>query len=150
MLGFFQGYKKYKSVFTKGISLKDAPGPEESAIATDGKQLPPGLQKPEDKAFLERIQAIVLEHLDKTEFDVKMLSKMIGLSETQLHRRLTALTGLSTGRYIYSIRLQEAKQRIEQTNLTISEIAYQTGFSDPAYFTRLFTKMFKYPPSHFR
>ena len=92
----------------------------------------------------------MLEHIDKPAFDAKILSKMVGLSNTQLHRRLTALTGLSTGRYIYSIRLQEAKQRIEQTNLTISEIAYQTGFSDPAYFTRLFTKMFKYPPSHFR
>lgn len=150
LLGFFQGYKKYKNILAKGLSRSNTSPVAEEPVVREEEQAPPLLQKPEDVAFLERLEAIVLEHIDKPAFDAKILSKMVGLSNTQLHRRLTALTGLSTGRYIYSIRLQEAKQRIEQTNLTISEIAYQTGFSDPAYFTRLFTKMFKYPPSHFR
>jgi AraC-like DNA-binding protein len=150
LLGFFQGYKKYKNILVKGLPWSNTSPVAEDPVVREEEQVLPLLQKPEDVAFLERLQAIVLEHLDKPKFNAEMLSKLVGLSVTQLHRRLTALTGLSTGRYIYSIRLQEAKQRIEQTNLTISEIAYQTGFSDPAYFTRLFTKMFQYPPSHFR
>lgn len=153
LLGFFQGYKKYKNVLIKGFSSKKPAPSAEDALEREEEltpETPEVLQNPEDVAFLEKLQSIVLEHLDKPKFNAEMLSKLVGLSMTQLHRRLTTLTGLSTGRYIYSIRLQEAKQRIEQTNLTISEIAYQTGFSDPAYFTRLFTKMFKYPPSYFR
>ena len=105
---------------------------------------------PEDQAFLEELERIVLEHLEDLDFDANTLCKAAGVSSSKLHRKLTALTGLSAGRYIYRIRLEEARQRILNTNLTIAEIAYQTGFSDPAYFTRLFTKMFDRTPSSFR
>ncbi len=105
---------------------------------------------PEDKAFLEELERIVLEHLEDLDFDANTLCKAAGVSSSKLHRKLTALTGLSAGRYIYRIRLEEARQRILNTNLTIAEIAYQTGFSGPAYFPRLFTKMFDRTPSSFR
>jgi AraC-like DNA-binding protein len=105
---------------------------------------------PADQAFLEQLERIVLEHLEDLDFDTKMFYKAAGVSSSKLHRKLTALTGFSAGRYIYRIRLEEARQRIINTNLTIAEVAYQTGFSDPAYFTRLFTKMFDRTPSSFR
>jgi AraC-like DNA-binding protein len=108
------------------------------------------MPKQDDSAFLERLEGLVLQHLEDVEFDAEALGKAVGLSTSQLHRRLTTLTGLSSGRYIYSVRLREAMRRIVQTKLTISEIAYQTGFSDPAYFTRLFTRTYQHPPSYFR
>ena len=156
LLGSFMGYKKYKNTFTKVLPWKNTLPSDEPGIggAIDEEYLPPptilSSVNQEDALFLERLQVIILEHLDDLEFDARVLGKAAGLSNTQLHRRLTALTGLSAGRYIYSIRLKEAKKRIEQTNLTIAEIAYQTGFNDPAYFTRLFSRMFKVPPKHFR
>ena len=156
LLGSFMGYKKYKNNFTKVLPWKNTIPSDEPGIggAIDEEYLPPptilSSVNQEDALFLERLQVIILEHLDDLEFDARVLGKAAGLSNTQLHRRLTALTGLSAGRYIYSIRLKEAKKRIEQTNLTIAEIAYQTGFNDPAYFTRLFSRMFKVPPKHFR
>lgn len=110
----------------------------------------PAALKPEDVRFVENLERTVLNHLDDLSFDANALCKAAGLSHSHLHRRLSALTGLSVGRYIHSIRLKEAMQRILHTNLTIAEIAYQTGFSDPAYFTRLFTKMYQHPPSSFR
>ena len=119
----------------------------EKRVEAEGKVL---LQKQEDVAFLERLENLVRLHMGNAEFDASALSKAIGISPSQLHRRITTLTGLSTGRYIYSVRLKEAMVQIVSTNMTISEIAYRTGFADPAYFTRLFTKMYQHPPSYFR
>ncbi len=69
------------------------------------------------------------------------------MSRTQLHTKLKEITGMSTTEFVHTIRLTEAKKLLEEGRLTVSEIAYQVGFSDPAYFSRSFKKMFKRSPS---
>ena len=104
----------------------------------------------QSQAFLTMVQHVILEHLDNSELDGKTLGKIIGMSPSQLYRKLNVLTGSSTGRYIHQIRLQEAQKLLGKKELSISDIAYMTGFVDPAYFTRLFTKAFGGSPKSFR
>jgi AraC-like DNA-binding protein len=63
---------------------------------------------------------------------------------------MTALTGESVGKFVRSIRLSKAKELLKNSELTISEIAYETGFSEPGYFTKTFSKEFNMTPSEYR
>ncbi|MBK9013648.1 MAG: helix-turn-helix transcriptional regulator [Saprospiraceae bacterium] len=75
---------------------------------------------------------------------------MLTMSRAQLHRKLTALTGMSATHFIRLVRLRRAKELLLTTNLSISEIAYEVGFRDPNYFSRTFTEEFGTPPSETR
>jgi signal transduction histidine kinase/ligand-binding sensor domain-containing protein/DNA-binding response OmpR family regulator len=107
---------------------------------------PPTVQDP----FLEKLWAAVDAHLDRSDFDVPFLCREIGMSRTQLHRKVTALTGESITKFIHTVRFATATRLLAQTQLTISEVAYECGFSDPGYFTKLFSKEFGKTPTEFR
>jgi len=72
------------------------------------------------------------------------------MSRTQVHRKLKALTNLSASLFIRQVRLQKALVLLQQTELTVSEIAYQVGFSSPNYFTRCFAEQFAQTPTDVR
>ena len=72
------------------------------------------------------------------------------MSHSQLHRKISALTGYSTIKFIRFVRLTKAKKMLINTHEQISSIAYDTGFSDPDYFSRVFRKEFGLSPSEFR
>ena len=97
--------------------------------------------------FLDKITKVLLSNLSDDTFGINEICKEIGVSRTQLHRKLKALTGLSTSIFIREARLYEGYKLIKNSELSISEIAYSIGFSDPNYFTKLFTEKFKTPPS---
>jgi signal transduction histidine kinase/DNA-binding response OmpR family regulator/ligand-binding sensor domain-containing protein len=99
-----------------------------------------------DDAFLKKILAAVEEHLDEEEFHIDELSNSIGMSRTQLHRKLTALTNMSPGEFIRYIRLLRAMELLQKDTGTVSEIAYQVGFHDPSYFSKCFHKQFGKSP----
>ena len=108
-----------------------------------------GTEKTEH-SFVTKTQTIIKAHLDDNTFTVKQLCKEIGISHPQLHRKLTALTGYSANKFIKHIRLNRAKSLLLETEETITEIAYATGFSDPDYFGRVFKQEFGQTPSDFR
>ena len=81
------------------------------------------------------------------EFSIEEFSKEVGMSRHHLHKKLKALVGKSPSQYVRSVRLHRAKELIEEENGNISEIAYNVGFSSPAYFSRCFKTEFGYPPS---
>ena len=99
-----------------------------------------------EKSFLERFTAIVDSHISEEDFGVEEMLKQIGMSRTQLHRKLKAVTGLSAGNLIRVIKLQRGMELLQQNQFTISEVAYHVGFSSPSYFTESFHKHFGYPP----
>jgi len=105
---------------------------------------------PQEDAFVTQLKTFVLDNLDNTELSVEDLCKEIMLSHSQLHRKLTALTGLSTNAFIRHIRLKEAKELLKNPALSVTAIAYDTGFNDPSYFGRVFKKEFGLTPSKFR
>ena len=103
-----------------------------------------------DQAFLQRVRAAVEHHLDDGEFSVESLSTEVGMSRTQLHRKLKALTGQAASDFIRSTRLHRAHALLQAQVATVSEVAYQVGFNNPAHFSTSFSKQFGYTPSEVR
>jgi len=102
-----------------------------------------------DKKFLHKISKIVEEHLDKEEISVEELSGMIGLSRVHLYRKVKKLTGLSVSEFVRSIKLRLSLDLIKNSGKSISEIAYEVGFSSPSYFTKCFKEQFGISPTEF-
>jgi signal transduction histidine kinase/ligand-binding sensor domain-containing protein/DNA-binding response OmpR family regulator len=99
-----------------------------------------------EDAFLVKATQLIIDHLSDPEFDVEDLEKGLDMSKMQLYRKLKNLTSLAGNEFIRSIRLQQAKVLLEAGSLNISEVAYQVGFNDPAYFTRAFKKQYGRTP----
>ncbi len=97
--------------------------------------------------FLENVIHVINKHIDNEYFGVEMLCKEIGVSERQLQRKIKAIVKKSPNQLISSMRLNLAKELIRNTQFTISEIAFKTGFSDPSYFSKCFKKEFSMCPS---
>lgn len=119
-----------------------------ASLNPEGKPETP-TEKQED-AFLKKLRAIVDAHLDREDFGIGELCRELGVSRTQLHRKLKALTNKSTSQVIRMIRMQEAKKLLLNENMNISEIAYAVGYGNPSHFTQEFTKEFGEAPSFFR
>lgn len=100
--------------------------------------------------FLRKAQQIIEAHLQNPDFSVQDLCRELAVSHSQLHRRLTERTGLSASKFIRSIRLQKATELLRNPDLTVTAIAYDTGFKDPDYFYRVFKKEFGMTPGEFR
>lgn len=103
-----------------------------------------------ENEFLKEIKALILEELTNPELNVDKVCETLHMSRTQLHRKIKALTNKSITAYIRSFRLQRAKELIQKSNLTIQQIAFETGFSDSSYFHRSFVKEFNKKPTDFR
>ncbi|MEL6252409.1 MAG: hybrid sensor histidine kinase/response regulator transcription factor [Bacteroidota bacterium] len=104
----------------------------------------------QDDEFILQLKRVVEEHLDEEDFKVVDLCREMGLSRTQLHQKIKALTGRPTSHFVRSIRLHKARTMLQNANLNISEIAYSVGFSDPRYFSRTYAEEFGETPSRTR
>ncbi len=102
-----------------------------------------------EEAFLLRVVDSIKKHLLDEDFSVDQLAREVGMSRSQLHRKLVALTDLSATEFIGSYRLNLAKNKIENHAGSISEIAYEVGFNSPSYFSKAFKKKFGISPSEF-
>ena len=103
-----------------------------------------------EEAFIIQLKKIILNHLDDDQFGVSNLASEIGLSRSQLLRKVKFLTGISANQLINNIRLEEAAKKIKESDCTASEIAYQVGFSSPSYFNKCFLKLFGCTPGEFK
>jgi transcriptional regulator GlxA family with amidase domain len=102
-----------------------------------------------DKEFLEKAIAFIVEHIQDTQLGVDSLADNFNMSKMQLYRKLKALTGQSVVEFVRGIRLKEALKLMETQRHTLSEIAYQTGFSSASYFTRCFKDQYGKAPSEY-
>ncbi|GJM31602.1 MAG: hypothetical protein DHS20C18_06030 [Saprospiraceae bacterium] len=102
---------------------------------------------PLEEAFLTRLVAIIEENMDNEDFSIEEMSKSIGMSRSQLHRKLKALTDQSPSVFLRTLRLQRAHKLLQQKAGNISEIAFEVGIPNLAYFSRSFSRQFGYPPS---
>jgi YesN/AraC family two-component response regulator len=103
-----------------------------------------------EQAFLQKAMEIVERHMNDDEFGVDDFSREIGLSRTQLHRKLVALTDCSARDFLRRLRLERASDLLHRNAGTVSEIAYQVGFRDPSHFARCFRKQFGVAPGAVR
>ena len=100
-------------------------------------------------AFLQKAREVILEHLSDPRFSVDSLCRSLAMSQPQLHRKLTALTGKNATLFIRSVRLAKAKELLRAGTMTVSEVAYAVGFNDPKYFSRVFAEEFGVSPSKY-
>ncbi|MFG6687501.1 two-component regulator propeller domain-containing protein [Mariniflexile sp. HNIBRBA6329] len=99
--------------------------------------------------FLKRVQTVLDEHITNATFTSEAFGELMGMSRTQLHRKLHAIVGMSTSEFIRSQRLKLAVKILETTDITIAEIAYSVGFNTPSYFNKCFKETYGCTPNEY-
>lgn len=102
------------------------------------KEISESLLEDRDKQFLKQLQAIIQKNLSDSEFGVEDMGQQIGLSRVQLYRKVKAMTGSSVVDLLRKARLAKARRLLETRSMSVSEVAYEVGFSAPSYFTKCF------------
>jgi len=100
--------------------------------------------------FVEKVRAIILANLANENFGVASLAREFSLSRAQLFRKIRAHTGRSIAAFIQEVRVGQVKYLLGATSLTIAEIAWQTGYSEPSSLRRAFYRQTGQKPSHYR
>lgn len=100
-----------------------------------------------EEEFLTECFDVIDTHLTDENFSIDALVKSVGMSRTQLYRKVQSLTGKAPNTFIRDLRLERAKSLLKRKTGNISEIAYEVGFSNPSYFAKCFAKRFGYLPS---
>ena len=100
-----------------------------------------------DEEFLEKVQVLMDEKLVESSFNIEAFCQGVGMSRMQLHRKIKALTGLTTSELIRSQRLKLAAELLKTTDVNVAEIGYAVGFNDRSYFTKCFRETFGSAPT---
>lgn len=95
-----------------------------------------------DKDFISSVLNYVHENIGNTKLNVEFMAKELHLSRSKLYRKIKTATGDSANEFIRKIRLEKAKEYLEQTDKTVSEICYAVGFSSPSYFSKCYKQYF--------
>lgn len=103
-----------------------------------------------DERFLTKAIEIIENYISESEFDVNTFANELCLSKSTLYRKVKAITGMAPVEFIRNIRLKHACQILKDSSISISEVAYSVGFSDPKYFTSCFKTEFNITPREFQ
>jgi len=103
----------------------------------------------QDQKFIQQLEKCVIDNVDNEDFSVLVLSQSFGMSRTSLYMKLKNLVDLSPQDFIIHTKLKYAKKLLIEGNMSIKEVAYNSGFSNPKYFSTTFKKYFKMTPSAF-
>lgn len=125
--------KKLRERFTKGLILK----PADIAVTSS------------DERFLQKALDIMEENMGNSGFGVKIFSREIGMSRTQLHRKMTGLLNHSASEFIRMMRLKRAGSLLHQHHGNVSEVSFLVGFSSPNYFSKCFHDFYGQTPSEY-
>lgn len=101
--------------------------------------------KAED-AFIFKIRNIMEAHLDNEQFGILELCREVGMSRAQLYRKFKTLTNKTVNEYLIQFRLFKAKEMLSETDLTVSEVAWETGFKNLSHFSRIYSETFGHSP----
>jgi signal transduction histidine kinase/ligand-binding sensor domain-containing protein/AraC-like DNA-binding protein/DNA-binding NarL/FixJ family response regulator len=149
----------YRSTLDISLKLDNAPIAKNALSPSNSilKNVENGSKSPSnplpdslENAFVIKVRKAIEDNLDSTDFDVEKLCRHLALSHSQVHRKLSALTGLSATHFIRYIRLVKAKEMIKSSGYKIAAIAMDCGFDDPAYFSRVFKQEFGITPQGWR
>jgi ligand-binding sensor domain-containing protein/signal transduction histidine kinase/DNA-binding response OmpR family regulator len=99
-----------------------------------------------DKEFMKKAEKVVWDNLSNTQFDVENFAEKLRMNRHQLSRKLKAISNQTPNEYIIIVRFRKAADLLIAGDFNISEVGYQIGFSDPAHFTRAFTKVYGKSP----
>lgn len=103
-----------------------------------------------DQTFINRLRDSIRQNMGDSDFTVERLGEEVGLSRVQLYRKVKALTGQTPVDLLKKARLERARLLVEKTDKSISEIAYEVGFTAPSYFNKCFKDEFGVSPGGLR
>ncbi|MBO3270228.1 hybrid sensor histidine kinase/response regulator transcription factor [Hymenobacter defluvii] len=102
-----------------------------------------------DREFLENAMRVVEEHLEDAEFNVQVLVRKVGMSQSVFYRRIKSITGQTVVEFIRDVRMKRAAQLLAGTTMRVSEVAFQVGIEDAKYFRKMFQKIYSVTPSEY-
>ena len=111
--------------------------------------IPEPVVSPYDKAFLNRVHAVLEKFFSDSNFSVEKFGSELGLSRIHLYRKLKAITGFSPNEYLNRYRLQKAQELMQRTAMNVNEVAFEVGFASHAYFSKKFKEFYKKSPSDY-
>ena len=132
---------RLKDIFSKEGTLSPSAAAESQADDEPTAQI-----SQYDTAFIEKFKAIINANLSNSELTIEDIGSEIGMSRVQLYRKIKALTGLSPNEQLRKARLERARRLLKSKSGTVSEIAYQVGFSTPSYFSKCFKEEYGCSP----
>ena len=103
-----------------------------------------------DKEFITNVLEYIHKNIGDSSLGVEHIAEELFLSRSKLYRKIKALTGDTATEFIRKIKLEKAKELLEKTDMTVSEICYKVGFSSPSYFTKCFKNHFGIIPKEIR
>ena len=99
-----------------------------------------------EKEFLEKTAEIVRENLENPQFGVSELAGAMGMSRSNLHRKIHKISKISASKFIQQVRLKRALELLQQTSLNVSEVSWNVGFHSISYFVKCFREYYGFPP----
>ena len=99
-----------------------------------------------ESQFVEKFRTIIQGNLGNSDLNVETISHEMGISRAQLYRKIKSITGISPNDIIREARMKRADRLLETTDKSVSEIAYEVGFSSPSYFTKCYREFFGRTP----
>lgn len=103
-----------------------------------------------DEKLIKKAVQYVEEHMDSSDLSVEELSRELGMSRVHLYKKLSSITGKTPIEFIRIIRLKRAAQYLRESQLSISEVAYKTGFNNMKFFRKYFKEEFGVLPSEYQ
>ena len=105
--------------------------------------------KGNDEELMERIMKVVNENMGDSDFNVEKMCDEVGVSRTQLHRKLKEMTGVPASEFVRNIRLNEAARLIREHKINITQVSYMVGFANNSHFSTAFKKYFGMSPTEY-
>jgi AraC-like DNA-binding protein len=105
--------------------------------------------KGNNDVLMDRIMKSVNANLNNPDYDVEMLTKDVGISRAQLHRKMKEITGISTSEFIRNLRLEQAARLIKERKINVTQVAYAVGFNNQTHFSTVFKKHYGMTPTEY-
>ena len=102
-----------------------------------------------DDALMERVMRSVNANMSNPNFNVDMMATDVGISRAQLHRRMKEITGLSSGKFLRNLRMEQAARLLREDAVNVAQVADLVGYADQAHFSTAFKAHFGLSPTEY-
>jgi AraC-like DNA-binding protein len=137
--------RRLQERFTRPVQASNTPG--HAAILEETAPSQGATLSALDHQFLDKLRQVAEREIENEHFSVEELARHMAMSRSQLHRKMSAITGQSTGEFLRNYRLDRAMELLRSKSGNVSEIAWRVGFSNSKYFSTSFKERFGISPS---
>lgn len=121
-----------------------------SAVLHNKKKRVENIQiKSNDDALMERVMKCINTNMSDPDFNIDALASEVGISRAQLHRRMKEITGISSGKFLRNLRMDQAARLLREGKVNIAQVADKVGYADQAHFSTAFKTHFGMSPSEY-